>query len=443
MVASYEASSALAKQIEAGAPADVFISADLAWMDYASEHKLIKPDTRFNLLGNRLVLIAPKDSKLDHVVIAKGFDIAKLAGDGRIAVADVKAVPAGRYAKAALTSLGAWAAAEPKLAQAENVRATLAFVARNETPLGIVYATDAKIEPKVKIVGEFPDDAYPPVTYPVAETAASKNAAARALSRLPAHKRGQGGLREVRLQLPDQAGVVDAMIAMLSSPQDWTAVALSLRIATVATLVSLPFGIAIATLLARRNFWGKTLVDAVIYLPLVLPPVVTGYLLLITLGRHAPVGAFLADHFGIVFAFRWTGAVISCGVMAFPLMVRAIRLSIEAIDRRLEDAAATLGAGPFWNFATVTLPLALPGIIAGAMLAFARALGEFGATITFVSNIPGETQTISAAIYTLTQVPGGDSAALSLVVVAVVISLAALVASEWLARRATARLHGA
>jgi molybdate transport system permease protein len=227
------------------------------------------------------------------------------------------------------------------------------------------------------------------------------------------------------------------------SPQDWTAVALSLRIATVATLVSLPFGIAIATLLARRNFWGKTLVDAVIYLPLVLPPVVTGYLLLITLGRHAPVGAFLADHFGIVFAFRWTGAVISCGVMAFPLMVRAIRLSIEAIDRRLEDAAATLGAGPFWNFATVTLPLALPGIIAGAMLAFARALGEFGATITFVSNIPGETQTISAAIYTLTQVPGGDSAALSLVVVAVVISLAALVASEWLARRATARLHGA
>jgi molybdate transport system permease protein len=227
------------------------------------------------------------------------------------------------------------------------------------------------------------------------------------------------------------------------SPQDWTAVALSLRIATVATLVSLPFGIAIATLLARQNFWGKTLVDAIIYLPLVLPPVVTGYLLLITLGRNTPVGAFLADHFGIVFAFRWTGAVISCGVMAFPLMVRAIRLSIEAIDRRLEDAAATLGAGPFWNFATVTLPLALPGIIAGAMLAFARALGEFGATITFVSNIPGETQTISAAIYTLTQVPGGDSAALSLVVVAVVISLAALVASEWLARRATARLHGA
>ena len=227
------------------------------------------------------------------------------------------------------------------------------------------------------------------------------------------------------------------------TPQDWTAVELSLRIATVATLVSLPFGIAIAYGLARKDFWGKTLVDAVVYLPLVLPPVVTGYLLLITLGRRAPVGAFLADHFGIVFAFRWTGAVISCGVMAFPLMVRAIRLSIEAIDRRLEDAASTLGASPFWVFLTVTLPLALPGVIAGAMLAFARALGEFGATITFVSNIPGETQTISAAIYTLTQVPGGDAAALQLVVVAVMISLAALIASEWLARRATARLHGA
>jgi molybdate transport system permease protein len=227
------------------------------------------------------------------------------------------------------------------------------------------------------------------------------------------------------------------------TPQDWTAIALSLRIALVATAVTLPFGIAIATLLARKDFWGKTLVDAVVYLPLVLPPVVTGYLLLVTLGRKAPVGAFLADHFGIVFSFRWTGAVISCGVMAFPLMVRAIRLSIEAIDARLEDAASTLGARPAWVFVTVTLPLALPGIIAGATLAFARALGEFGATITFVSNIPGETQTISAAIYTLTQVPGGDAAALQLVVVAVIISLGALVASEWLARRATARLHGA
>ena len=182
VTASYEASSALAKQIEAGAPADVFISADLRWMDYVGERKLIKPDTRFNLLGNKLVLIAPKESKLDRVDIGQGFDIAKLAGDGRIAVADVKAVPAGLYAKAALEKLGAWTAAEPKLAQAENVRATLAFVARGETPIGIVYETDAKIERKVKVVGVFPDDSYPPVTYPAAATATAKDSAARFLN---------------------------------------------------------------------------------------------------------------------------------------------------------------------------------------------------------------------------------------------------------------------
>jgi len=184
VTASYEASSSLARQIEAGAPADVFISADLRWMDYVAERKLIRPDSRTNLLGNRLVLIAPKDAKLDNVAIGPGFDIAKLAGDGRIAVADVKAVPAGLYAKAALEKLGAWGAAEPKLAQAENVRATLAFVARGETPVGIVYATDARIEPKVKIVGEFPDGSYPAVTYPAAATADArdKGAAARYLA---------------------------------------------------------------------------------------------------------------------------------------------------------------------------------------------------------------------------------------------------------------------
>ena len=227
------------------------------------------------------------------------------------------------------------------------------------------------------------------------------------------------------------------------SPQDWTAVALSLRVAAVSTVIALPFGIAIAMLLARGSFWGKSLLDATVHLPLVLPPVVTGYLLLISLGRKAPLGAFLADHFGIVFSFRWTGAAVACGIMAFPLLVRAIRLSIEAIDRRFEDAAATLGANRGWTFITVTLPLALPGIIAGMMLAFARALGEFGATITFVSNIPGETQTISAAIYSLIQVPGGDADALKLVIISVVICVAALLASEWLAKRATARLHGA
>ena len=225
------------------------------------------------------------------------------------------------------------------------------------------------------------------------------------------------------------------------TPDEWTAVLLSLRIAVVATVAALPFGVAVAWLLARKNFWGKALLDGIVHLPLVLPPVVTGYLLLITFGRRGLAGSFLAD-LGIVFSFRWTGAALACGVMAFPLLVRAIRLSFEAIDRRYEDAAATLGASRAWVFATVTLPLALPGVIAGMVLCFAKALGEFGATITFVSAIPGETQTISAAIYSLTQVPGGDAAALRLVVVAIVIALAALVASEWFARHAGMRYHG-
>ena len=226
------------------------------------------------------------------------------------------------------------------------------------------------------------------------------------------------------------------------TPAEWTAVALSLRVSVVATAVALPFGIAIGWLLARKDFWGKALVDGIVYLPLVLPPVVTGYLLLISFGRRAPVGAFLADHFGIVFSFRWTGAALACGIMGFPLMVRPIRLALEAVDRRLEDAAATLGAGRLLVFATITLPLALPGIIAGAVMCFARALGEFGATITFVSNIPGETQTISAAIYTLLQVPDGEGPAGRLVLLAIVLALAALLISEWFARRAGLRLRG-
>jgi molybdate transport system permease protein len=229
-------------------------------------------------------------------------------------------------------------------------------------------------------------------------------------------------------------------VAVLN-PEEWTAVALSLKVALWATVLSLPIGIAVAYVLARKSFRGKALLDGLVLLPLVLPPVVTGYFLLILFGRKGPIGAMLAQ-FGIVLAFRWTGAVLSCGIMAFPLMVRAIRLSFEAVDQRLEAAATTLGAGPARAFLTITLPLAFPGIIAGAVLAFARALGEFGATITFVSNIPGETQTISAAIYSFLQVPGADAAALRLAAVAVVISMLALFLSEWLARRATARLHG-
>ncbi len=217
---------------------------------------------------------------------------------------------------------------------------------------------------------------------------------------------------------------------------------LSLKVAFWSMLASLPVALGLALVLARAQFPGKTLLDGIVHLPLVLPPVVIGYLLLIAFGRKGPIGAFLEEQFGIVFAFRWTGAALASAVMGLPLAVRAMRQSIEAVDRRLEAAAATLGAGPLAVFATVTLPLVVPGILNGMLLAFARSLGEFGATITFVSNIPGETQTLPLAIYGLTQVPGGDAQALRLCVLAVVLSLGALVLSEWLLRRARVRAVG-
>jgi molybdate transport system permease protein len=205
-------------------------------------------------------------------------------------------------------------------------------------------------------------------------------------------------------------------------------------------LASLPVGIAVAYLLARGRFPGKSLLDGIVLLPLILPPVVTGYLLLLSFGRRGPIGAFLDQHFGIVFSFRWTGAALACAVMAFPLLVRSIRLSIEAVDRKLEEAAGTLGANPLWVFLFVTLPLILPGIIAGMILCFAKAMGEFGATITFVSNIPGETQTLPSAIYTFTQIPGGESGAMRLTLVSIVISMGAIMVSELIARRVGRRM---
>jgi molybdate transport system permease protein len=223
---------------------------------------------------------------------------------------------------------------------------------------------------------------------------------------------------------------------------EWEILGLSLKVTAWSVLCSLPLAVAAGTLLARRDFPGKSLFDAVVHLPLVLPPVVVGYFLLLLLGRRGPLGAFLDEYFGIVVAFRWTGAAIAAAVMGFPLMVRAIRLSMEAVDVRLEAAARTLGATRFRVFFTITLPLTLPGILTGALLSFARSLGEFGATITFVSNIPGETRTLPLAIYTQTQVPGGDAEAMRLSLISVAISILALVVSEWLVRGASRRSQG-
>ena len=224
-------------------------------------------------------------------------------------------------------------------------------------------------------------------------------------------------------------------------PAEWQAVLLSLKVAFWATLLSLPLAIWVAHALARKSFPGHGLLNGLVHLPLVLPPVVTGYLLLMAFGAQGPVGRVL-DALGMPIAFRWTGAVLAAAVMAFPLVVRAIRLSIEAVDPKLEEAAATLGASARMQFFTVTLPLALPGVLAGAVLGFAKAMGEFGATITFVSNIPGETRTLPSAVYAFLQVPGGEDAALRLVLIAVAIAMGALFVSEWLARRMARRVSG-
>ena len=226
------------------------------------------------------------------------------------------------------------------------------------------------------------------------------------------------------------------------SPEELTAIKLSLRVASWATLVSLPLGILVAMILARGRFYGRALLNALVLLPLVLPPVVTGYVLLLLFGRQGPLGHWLDTHLGIVFAFRWTGAALACAIMGFPLMVRAIQLSAAAVDRRLEQAAGTLGANPAYVFLSVTLPLMAPGIIAGAILSFARAMGEFGATITFVSNIPGETQTLPTLIYTFTQVPGGEAGALRLTLISLGISLSAILVSEWIAQAVSRRVRG-
>ena len=235
--------------------------------------------------------------------------------------------------------------------------------------------------------------------------------------------------------------MIEAVTGWLG-PAEWQAVRLSLKVGLVATLASLPLGIVTAYALARWSFPGRQILNGIVHLPLILPPVVTGYLLLASFGRRGALGSSL-EAMGIVLSFRWTGAALAAAIMAFPLMVRAIRLSIEAVDPRLEAAAGTLGAPPAWVFLTVTLPLILPGIIAGAVLAFAKAIGEFGATITFVSNIPGQTQTVPSAIYALLQVPGGEAAAGRLVILAIAIAMAALLVSEVLARRVARRVSGA
>lgn len=431
--------SGLAKQIQAGAPCDVFIAADEDWMNALAVTGAIDDASRRPLCGNRLVLIVPAaDAEADPQ--ARGGDglPAILRNVRRFAVADPEHVPAGRYAQQALERGQAWSAIQQRVLRAADARAALKLVQSREADAGIVYASDAIDAPDVRVVHTFPESAHDPIRYPIAICRGARPAAVRFVEFLTDPAAAAILIRAGFT--PASASQPAASRPAADSPSDWPAVWLSLLVAGGATLVSLGPGIAVAWLLARRRFPGRLLLDVLVHLPLVLPPVAVGFLLLAVFGVNGPVGAFLNETLGLRLAFTWYGAVLAAAVMGFPLLVRAARLAIELVDRRLEQSAAALGARPLKVFLTITLPLALPGVLTGMLLAFARSLGEFGATLYFCGNIAGQTRTLPIAIYAHGQAPGGELLAWRLVLVSLTLSLAALAFSDLLARRMSRRL---
>jgi molybdate transport system permease protein len=440
---SPEDSGKLATQIAHGAPADLFLSANEKWADFVRDRGLaleVKP-----LLGNSLVLIVPQGNPAGvHVP----QDLSR-ADVKRIALAG-PTVPAGIYARQALTSLNLLAELEKqnKIATGENVRVTLTYVERGEAQAGIVYGSDARLSDRVETVYTFAPVSHEPIVYPlVLLKAAEKKPAARQFYDYLQGSFAAGVFGRHGFTLPESrasaaaatATAVTADRGWFLTPGEWSAVWLSLLVSITATIVSLPFGVALGHLLARRQFAGKSVVETVLSLPLVLPPVVTGYLLLVAFGRQGWLGRHLEDWLGVSLVFTWQGAALASAVMAFPLMVRAIRLAFAEVNFRLELASRTLGVGPLRTFFRVSLPLARRGLIAGTVLAFARSMGEFGATVMIAGNIPGETQTIPLYIYSQLNVPGGMEGSVRLVVVSILIAALALILSEVLERRGLER----
>ena len=446
---SFAGSSTLARQIRDGAPADIFISANTEWIEALNQAGLIDPGSVQTVAENQLVFLGHDAAKLPGASITKDSDLPNVIGQERLAMALVESVPAGQYGKEALIHFGWWPALQGRVVQTDNVRAALTLVIRGEARFGIVYASDAAVvsTENVQVLATFPAQSHRPIQYPGAVIKrAGTHPEARsflehliqpvAQERLTAFGFGTGSA-ERRLKTQSAESSLFEL-----TEAEWTALSLSLKVSFWATLATLPFGLLVAYALARGQFWGKQALNGFVHLPLILPPVVTGYGLLILFGRQGAIGQMLFDWFGITIVFEWTGAVLAAGVMAFPLMVRAMRLAIEAVDPKLEQAARTLGANRLWTFGTVTLPLMLPGIITGAILAFAKAMGEFGATITFVSNIPGETQTLPSAIYAFLQVPDGETPVYRMVIASIIVAIGALLISEWVSTRVARRIAG-
>ena len=427
---SFDATSRLAPQILRGAPADVFISADEVWMRWLEERGGVDGASIRTVTTNQLVFVVPRgssDPPGDPGSIA-GADLSRIALAG-------ENVPAGRYARAALERVGAWRTVEPRVIRGGSVRGTLEWVARDEADGGIVYRTDALAEDRVSLVFAFEGEDYPAPTYPGAVTTRTQHREAA-----EAFLDFMGGAEAMALLAasgfgPANDDAAPATVAQVPSPalDPWSAVRLSLIVAFSAVLLGLVPAVAMGWLLARRDFVGKSFVSMIVMAPLVVPPVVTGFLLLSVLGRESALGGLLAA-MGLTIPFTLLGATLAALVVGFPLYVMAIRAVFDTVDRRFEEVSWTLGVPKAPTFRRISLPLALPGIAAGAVLAFARSLGEFGATVVLAGNMEGETRTIALAVYSLLESPSGQGATWTLVIASVMLSLVALLGFERLTR---------
>ncbi len=431
VIINYASSSTLARQLIAGADFDVYISANTQWMDYVQENRLIDKDSRRDILSDRLVLIASTKSALNYHNMTS--DEILLLSNGQISIGDSAHVPCGMYAKQALGNMGLWQSIQNRIIPTASARAAQLNVESGQCKFGIVYRAAALRSNKIKILAVFDEKLHSSIRFSAAR--ASKSIAGyEFLSFLT-----QQDVKEIFTtcgftiaSFNDPALSQNFSAGSGHKLNQWRPFFISLKVAAVCTLVVAVPGILTGYVLARKTFPGRSLLNACVHLPMVIPPVVTGYLALLMLGKNSFIGRWIYETFGISIAFSWTGAVLVSAIMGFPLLVRSVKTAVEMTDNRYSDAANILGAGSVRTFLTITIPLATPGIVAGLILAFARSLGEFGATVTFAGNIPGKTQTLSLAIYNFTQIPGAESAAIRLVAVSVLLSFAAMFASELL-----------
>ena len=434
VILNFASSSTLARQIGAGANFDVFISANSRWMNEVQDKNFIESSSRCVLLTDRLALIAPVDSDVSIANATIGEVLTSTSGS--IAIGDASYVPCGMYAKEALTNLNCWDSIQDRIVPAASVRTAQQYIESRQCELGVVYHAAATQSDKVKVITVFDETLHLPIQFSAACSTESKigNTFLGFLNQSVAMKIfSASGFESC---IPDALPTAQTIsVEPTFEVNTWQTLLISLKVAAACTLVVAAPGVLLGYTLARKSFPGRSIVNAFVLLPMVIPPVVAGYLALILLGKNSFLGHWLYDVFGISIAFSWMGAVVVSAVMGLPLLIRSVKTTVEMIDHRYALAANTLGASPLRTFFTVTIPLAGPGILAGLVLAFARCLGEFGATALFAGNIPGKTQTLSLAIFNFTQIPGAESTVLRFVGISIVLSFGAMLGSEFLNQR--------